>query len=275
MKIHADIEQGSSEWHALRALNFTASELGPFALAPVRVNLTVEQIRIELDKQGIAHKSKMTRPELIGLIPNPERFEELCEGARTAIIKKIVQNRPKDAWQVEMDDKAERMFEYLIPTQRGNALEPQAREWYAQHTGYDVVQVGFIEHDSGGFGCSPDGLIYLDNGDGGSPNWPEWGVEIKCPMPENHLAWLLAGVLPDEHKLQVHAGMAVTGLDRWDFLSFCPGDAPLLLTIERDDYTDRLEEGLKRLVAEKVKMKAKLSALWQAAHKKNESEVMP
>jgi len=43
MKIHQNITQGSDEWLALRALNFTASELGAWALEPVRVTLTVER----------------------------------------------------------------------------------------------------------------------------------------------------------------------------------------------------------------------------------------
>jgi hypothetical protein len=58
--------------------------------------------------------------------------------------------------------------------------------------------------------------------------------------------------------------MAVSGLDRWDFLSYCPGDSPLLLMIERDDFTDQLESGLKILVSEMAKMKSKLSDLWNA-----------
>lgn len=90
------------------------------------------------------------------------------------------------------------------------------------------------------------------------------GIEIKCPMNEGAMRYLLDGELPEEYKLQVHMSMAVTGLSRWDFLSYCPGEAQLLLTIERDEYTDQLESGLKRLVAEKRKIKAKLGALWTA-----------
>jgi hypothetical protein len=65
------------------------------------------------------------------------------------------------------------------------------------------------------------------------------------------------------HKLQVHASMAVTGLDRWDFLSYCPMEKPLLITVERDETTERLLAGLKTLVAEKAKMKAQLARIWK------------
>ena len=78
------------------------------------------------------------------------------------------------------------------------------------------------------------------------------------------MRYLLDGKLPDDYLMQIEMSLAVTGLNRWDFLSYCPGEAQLLLTIERTEYTDKLEAGLKRLVAEKRKIKAKLGALWTA-----------
>lgn len=264
MKLYPEIIQGTPEWLDLRRRCFTASELGPFALDPVKVTLTVAEISACLDGHGIPRKGITKRDDLLALVPNPERFAVLCEGARTAIIKKIVANNPKDAWQTEMDAKAEKAFEYNIPVQRGNALEPHAREYYQQRTGFAVTEVGFIEHDSGGFGCSPDGLILVDEIERMESNQYAHGIEIKCPMPETHLAWLDDGVLPSIHELQVHACMAVTGLDRWDFLSFCPGQPSLLLEVQRSELTERLESGVKTLVMEKAKMKAKLASMWQA-----------
>jgi len=241
----------------IRNENFTASELGPFALEPVRVTLNVDQIKAELDKWEIPRKGLTKRDDLLAILPDHDRYSSLCEGARTAIIKKIVAGQTKDAWQIQMEEKLEKSFEYNIPVQRGNYLEPQARELYERLTGYSVTQVGFIEHDSGGFGCSPDGLIKWVT----TPEEWSHGLEIKCPMPEAHIDWLLDGVLPECHSLQCHAGMAVTGLDRWDFLSYCPGDAPLLIEVYRNETTEKLEAGLKVMVAEKAKMLARLSAL--------------
>jgi hypothetical protein len=253
MKLYPEITQGTPEWLDLRRRCFTASELGPFALEPVKISLTVEKLKEILTHRQVYFKVSSKRDELIALLSNPEAYHQLTEGARTAIIKKIVQNNLKDAWQTEMDAKSEKAFEYNIPVQRGNALEPHAREYYQQRTGFAVTEIGFIESDFGGFGCSPDGLISDTH-----------GLEIKCPMPETHLAWLDDGVLPSIHELQVHACMAVTGLDRWDFLSFCPGQPSLLLDVHRSELTERLEAGLKVLVAEKAKMKAKLASMWQA-----------
>ena len=262
MKIH-NIDQRTPEWYAIRRGVFTASGVGEYALEPVRVTLTVDEIKNELDTLGIPRKCVTKKDDLIALLPDPSKYEELTKGALTAILKSISDEKPKDAWQIEMEDKAEKAMLYNIPVQRGNALEDEARRYYEQRTGFEVTQVGFITHDSG-FGCSPDGLVYLFSDCADDPNKLSHGIEIKCPMNENAMRYLLDGDLPEEYKLQVHMSMAVTGLNRWDFLSYCPGEAQLLLTIERDEYTDQLEAGLKRLVAEKRKIKAKLGALWTA-----------
>jgi hypothetical protein len=269
MKIH-NIEQRTPEWYAIRRGVFTASGVGEYALEPVRVTLTVDDIKTELDALGIPRKGITKKDDLISLLPDPAKYEELTKGALTAILKSISDEKPKDAWQIEMEDKAEKAMLYNIPVQRGNALEDEARRYYEQRTGYEVTQVGFVTHDTGGFGCSPDGLIYKSRLCEHAGNItivddvPAHGLEIKCPMPETHMRYLLDGKLPDDYELQVHMSMAVTGLNRWDFLSYCPGEAQLLLTIERTEYTDKLEAGLKRLVAEKRKIKAKLGALWTA-----------
>lgn len=297
MKIHTDIIQGTPEWHRLRNLNFTASELGPFALEPVKITLTVEEIKAELNARKIIFTGITKRDDLLAKLPGKEAYAKLTGGAQTAIISQIKQERmqairdrialanaageplqmsPTEDILFSRDEelaaKEEKQFEYNIPVKWGRKLEPFAREYYEKLTGFNVSEVGFIEHGDGksGFGCSPDGLIYFDNGDGGSPNWPNHGIEIKCPIPETHIAWLLDGGLPDEHKFQVHTCMAVTGLSRWDFLSYCPGESPLLVTVERDAFTEQLLAGLHTLVAEKAKMKRVLAAKWEAAYSKPE-----
>jgi hypothetical protein len=40
-----------------------------------------------------------------------------------------------------------------------------------------------------------------------------------------------------------------------------------LVTVERNEFTDQLEAGLKTLVAEKAKMKRVLAAKWEAAYR--------
>jgi hypothetical protein len=280
VKIHT-MPQGSVEWHEVRARNFTASELGEWALEPVRNTMTVEEIKTELDTLGINRGKFTKRDDLLSMLPDLPEYKTLADGARTAILRKIKQEKlaairsrqsitSEDSVFLQREDElqaaSDRSFAYNIPVKYGKLLEPFAREYYEQATGFEVTECGFVEADSGGFGCSPDGLIYLFTGCQNYPNKPTHGVEIKCPIPETHLAWLLDGGLPDCHRLQVHASMAVMGLDRYDFLSYCPGDAPLLVTVERDETTERLERGLKTLVTEKAKIKAQLAMLWRNAY---------
>lgn len=142
---------------------------------------------------------------------------------------------------------------------RGTELEPQARAAYEAHTGFKVREVGFISHPCDGFGVSPDGLIV------GSLDFPigdddfYHGLELKCPVARTMLRWLDAGTLPDEHKLQVHASLAASGLQRWDFFAFHPELVPLHLIVERDEFTEQVLAGLLKLSDDYSAAKAKLA----------------
>ena len=94
---------------------------------------------------------------------------------------------------------------------RGIELEPLARTCYMSETGETVNQCGFVAHNEHLIGCSPDGIIGDFVG----------GVELKCPRPANHLAYLRACALPSEHEPQVLHSLWVTGAEYWDFVSFC------------------------------------------------------
>lgn len=77
-------------------------------------------------------------------------------------------------------------------TERGHAMEDQARDLYAFQTGYQLDRVGFIRN--GRAGASPDSLI----GDDG-------GAEIKTKLPHLLIDVLLKGEVPPEHKAQIKA----------------------------------------------------------------------
>jgi len=226
MKIH-DCIQRTPEWHAARAGVFTASDFAPF----------------------IVNSGKVAD-----------------NARRKAILKNIRDTQEKDQWEIKEELAEERMMEYNIPVQRGNALEDEAREYYQAKTGNVVAQVGFITDDEGHIGCSPDGLIIGDNAVA-IPACYIKGLEIKCPMPNTHLGWLLDGTLPEIHKYQVHGSMIVTGLSEWVFLSYCPGEAPLLLTVQRNTFTEELAAGLRNMVREKQEIKTILNKLWDAEFK--------
>lgn len=149
---------------------------------------------------------------------------------------------------------------------RGKRLEPDARDAYSDLTSLKVHEVGFIAHDSDAFGCSPDGLIHSDE----IRNPWSHGIELKCPVARTHLKWLFDDVLPDEHVIQVHASMAVTGLDRWDFFAWHPELPPLLKIVQRDDYTEKVLAGLLRLADDYMTHKGKLAAMWKTYNQKTQ-----
>lgn len=133
-----------------------------------------------------------------------------------------------------------------IYTDRGQELEPEAREAFAKETGLTLEQVGFVISEDGVCGCSPDSLVVEHATDG---YHYAAGVEIKCPTPKAHVGYVLDGVLPALYTQQVHGSMAITGLDTWHFWSYFPGMKPLHVVVERNDYTEKIEAALAEFVA--------------------------
>jgi hypothetical protein len=138
----------------------------------------------------------------------------------------------------------------------GIEREPLARAAYETEENVLVETVGFAVHDEiERFGCSPDGLV----GDGG-------GVELKCPKAGTHLKWILDGVIPEEHRPQVAACLAVTGREWWDFASFNP-DVPqelqlMVIRIHRKEaMTDAIEEAARGFIAELDAMVERLRSI--------------
>jgi len=108
--------------------------------------------------------------------------------------------------------------------ERGNALEPEAREAYEFITDFEVVETGFILHDSEEFGCSPDGLVA-----------EQGGLEIKCPSDSVHVSYLRAGKVPSKYYQQVQGCLWITGREWWDFMSYHPEMPHLLVRAHRNE----------------------------------------
>jgi hypothetical protein len=121
--------------------------------------------------------------------------------------------------------------------QRGISMEPEGVAAFEIMTDETVEHVGFVESDDNLAGFSPDGLVGV-----GKYAIP---FELKCPMPSTHIGWLMAGVLPPEHKAQVHFAMAITGASYAYFMSYTPEVEPLILMVEADDYTVLMAEQIK------------------------------
>lgn len=94
----------------------------------------------------------------------------------------------------------------------GIEKESEAKAKYEEITGAFIQECGFALHgEVDYFGASPDGLLGSDG-----------LIEVKCPTSTTHLTWLLAGVVPEQHKPQMMAQLAVTRRKWCDFMSFDP-----------------------------------------------------
>lgn len=110
-------------------------------------------------------------------------------------------------------------------------IEPDARAAYEFYRNVDVDLVGFIPHPTiANAGASPDGLIGLSG-----------GVEIKCPDTDTHIEILTSGGIDRDYLLQMQFGMACTGRQWWDFVSFDPNmPEELNLYVRRVGRDDQL-----------------------------------
>lgn len=119
-------------------------------------------------------------------------------------------------------------------TDRGHAMEPEARNMYAFQFDVDPRQVGFIRNDDITAGASPDSLI----GDDGL-------LEIKTKLGALQLEVLESRKLPSEHVVQVQGQLWVTGRSWCDFVSYWP-KLPLFVTrVERDEgYISKLAQAV-------------------------------
>ena len=111
----------------------------------------------------------------------------------------------------------------------GTEVEPIARAAYEIATGNDVEQVGIINHPTIPMtAASPDGLVGEDG-----------MLEIKCPTTATHIAWLLSGKVPAEHRDQMLWQMDCSGREWCDFVSYDPrmpeGVQLFLIRFEKDE----------------------------------------
>lgn len=134
--------------------------------------------------------------------------------------------------------------------QWGIDKEPEAKEQYELKTGRLIKDVGFVDHPKIEFcGASPDGLV------------DEGLIEIKCPTTATHLNWILAGVVPDDHKPQMCLQALCTGRSWVDFVSYDPR-MPEANRLFVRRYTPTAEE-LAKVEAEAVKFLSEVEEMFE------------
>ena len=94
----------------------------------------------------------------------------------------------------------------------GQEHEDEAVDYFVERYGRSVRMSRFYEHPTiGNFGATPDREIDEDG-----------LIEVKCPTTTRYLEWVLAGVVPEEHKPQMCAQLLCSGKKWVGFLAYDP-----------------------------------------------------
>lgn len=133
-------------------------------------------------------------------------------------------------------------------TDRGHAMEPEARERYAFDYECDPAQVGFITN--GPKGCSPDSLIGANG-----------MLEIKTKLPHLHLDCLLRDDFPPEHKAQCQGALWVAEREWIDLAIYWPKLPLIVKRATRDEaYIAELSKAVDAFNAELAEVVEKVRA---------------
>ncbi|WP_312321316.1 YqaJ viral recombinase family protein [Stenotrophomonas sp.] len=202
-------EQGSADWHRLRAGVITASM---FSTARKRVG--------ELDERQQLYVAAVRA----GADPKQAANDAGYKVApRSSIIERALRGEPVGDYSEEAKGYAFRLAIERISGQpldegfetyamrRGHELEPFARAEHEVQSGLIVQRAGFVLSDCGKFGCSADGLI---SSDGGS--------EYKCFLNPEKLRTFHVDNDASEVFEQAQGCMWITGRQWWHIGLFCP-----------------------------------------------------
>lgn len=156
---------------------------------------------------------------------------KLSETAKKELSKKILEN-----------------FGYRFDTfqtpamARGIELEPTAREAYSFVYGEDINEVGFVDLEKHHAGCSPDGVIYDEEG-----NIKEI-IEIKCPMIETFVSYLDPDFMNPDYATQCQFNMFITGADVCHFVVYHPDFNLIVRDIPKDEeMQNKIQTALEKL----------------------------
>jgi hypothetical protein len=137
-------------------------------------------------------------------------------------------------------------------TDRGHAMEAEARAFYALMKDVEPQQVGFIRngHESQYCGCSPDALIGNDG-----------MLELKSKSPHVLIEVLEINEAPSEHLQQIQGQLWVAEREWCDLCCYWPKMPKFIKRVFRDenyirdmsitvkDFNDELQELTQRMIA--------------------------
>ncbi len=280
MIIH-DHEPGSLDWVRARLGKVTASAADQI-LTPGKAPYMPQHYALAPGYEMPSNRAKRQR-EIVGYLSGAEMLDCPAQpipasSARQALLDAgtIVEVPPPDYAEPIIDpprlsDQRDGYMDRLLAewltgepceefegnfwTDRGQAHEAEAREWFSIETGLEVLTVGFCERDDMPVGCSPDGQVLGDYGRN------PFGLELKVPARHTHIGYWRRGELPRRYVMQCQFSLWVTQWERWYFMSYCPEmpEIPMLVTVEPDPTIQAaLNEHIPRFVTEFEAEKARL-----------------
>ena len=251
--------QGSEQWEKLRRGKLTASEFHKVLGSKELLRARVTGKEPDPDGFGRAHAQEEAY-ETLKAAPGGVFANEVSASALTALVEKGLAEKYKDptgctlkvaaaqdhidflSCQTTYTDAELGIKPPFEAMERGKHYEGAARFEFTNLTGESVREVGFVMHEELNLvGASPDGLT--------SPSPKPPPLEIKCFLPQNHRTLIRKGILPTEHKPQVHGQIAICDAPHGWFVGYCPNEPTLVLKVERDGYTENLLSCLKEFEA--------------------------
>ncbi len=221
----------------------------------------MSELRRELDSMLKTEGQSMSEPEFLYDIQQgtPEWFE-VRRGIPTASNFKTIMVGGKgcDTYKRKLagELKTGRPAEaFKTPAmQRGNDMEPEARDYFSRKQMVDVTQCGFVRRklSSGRYvGASPDGLFKAGIG----ALLPDSILEIKTMQPDLMIASRQDGYnpneCPSEHVSQVQGNLWVTDMKRAELIVYYSGMGCNHYTVARDErYIAELVKAVERFDVE-------------------------
>jgi len=138
--------------------------------------------------------------------------------------------------------------------ERGNRLEPIAKQEYEMRKLIDVKEVGFILSDCKNYGYSPDGLVN-ENG----------LIEIKAPVIYKHIQNFYNDEVQKEYIIQIQAGLMISERKYCDFISYNEGAKDKYKYYEKRVYRDedlikKIKENIDIIIEKKEDMIYKINS---------------
>lgn len=195
---------------------------------------------------------------------SPEWYEIKHGKVGGSKLEKVMANRDKpireNPFYAELLSSRFEPFEYedsfmSSDMERGNMYEPLARHEFERIKNVEVEQVGWIEHESGIYGISPDGLL---------KNRTQ-AIEIKSPSRITHMKYILNPMsMVEQYVWQVVDYFLTIGIEKLYFISYRPENRikPLLIQEVTNETVISISKKEKYSVSELVIMaKNRLSEL--------------